>query len=198
MYLILFLIIGIYLYIKISADKSSARKAREEHEERSCIAKNDFGVFCDKYEDSSLERSIMEDTGIKHRVAALIRDKFEIEPTRKMICMVAMAERGKIPHDIIEKWIGVPILGNNAEIQKQWDIQQRFLLWYNELLREHGVAEDLLFFQDVTESVHGSQDMMSVQRLPSDCMMNATWFSTRYKPLKEFVRIIHPSCLTKM
>lgn len=197
MYLVLAIILGVYLCGKIATDKSSAKRADINYKNVTEDAQRDFDSFKARYEDVKLEHMVNTVTLMRDDARNLIQNELHIAcPSPQMVLMTAMALHGKIPSELItDKWIGVSCQGDQIERLEQWEVQKKFLVWYNTLLREHGVAEDLLFYDDHQKALFGNATTVPVYEYHGNEGKVASWASTRKKPWVSLEKITYLYCL---
>lgn len=67
-----------------------------------------------------------------------------------MIIMGLLAQHGKIPKKIAERGIHSRGIWDYTE-KLRWQEQRKFMLWYDQELRKHGIKEPLLFVDGINE-----------------------------------------------
>ena len=147
MSLLLAIFLGLILFTKVKADNAEIKKVRSKY--RTDFDRNiaNADAFRAKYEDVSAEREIKNSLSIRTYAKNMICDNTPIvEPSPDMVMMAALGLRGKIPSILFENKISGPYAGDHMAMTDQWNALCGFLAWYNELLKDHGVSEDLMMY----------------------------------------------------
>ena len=171
---------GIFLLARVSSDKASTKRVRAEYEEQADAMKTDLELFRKRHEDIYLEHLVNTSEMMRSDAGDLIRSELHIaRPSPMMILMTAMALQGKIPSILMEHRFGGLSDGDKYERQEQCKLQHKFLIWYNQLLRNHGVSEDLLYFKNPLGAFVDRADTIPVYEYQGDTGLYASWWSVR-------------------
>lgn len=135
----------VYILIRFAFEKFIGYANRLEWEEKKRVTKQAHDNFVNKHTDLALEARVRADTELRKSTSDFIRTNFGYwKPSAELIDMVAMAPYGKIPSNIIEKRICTPCNSGVINLNKL----REFMVYYNGVLRQHGVDEDIFFIGD--------------------------------------------------
>lgn len=198
MSLILAILLGLILFSKVAADNAEIKRVRDKY--RTDFEKSiaDADAFRAKYEDLSAEMEIKNSLSTRTYIKSMICDNTAIvEPSPNMVMMVALGLRGKIPHDLFENKICGPYAGDQIEMKDQWIALCEFLAWYNKLLKDHGVSEDLMMYKRKAVSSLTNCSCEPLSHEYQDDVQYITWSPVNQDPrCHSAIRIImHPYCI---
>lgn len=151
---ILFLIIAIVIFgskANEKASENSRKLERKKKQEKRHLSRSEFAK---KYVDVSIEKDCMDKCVTHSQIYKRITDELKSNGINAMsyenlAFMIALAEYGKIPKEYSLN--GIVIGCYDSLIFKGKDIYEKnhqfakFIDYYNNVLKEHGVDEDLYF-----------------------------------------------------
>lgn len=143
---------GLYYGTKLCNEKHQLKKADERNKEIINTLNRDFESWMHRVTNEKLEYEIQftSDSAITEIYNRIINETKISRVTPDMIIMGLLAQHGKIPKTIAERGIHSRGVWDYAE-KLRWQEQRKFMLWYDQELRTHGVKEPLLFVDGVNE-----------------------------------------------
>lgn len=157
---ILALILGVYLYVRLSNDKSRKKKFSVDYNN----ARTEADMFYNTYEASVEETNKVRDMVLEQcpeivQLEAELMDVIGMKPTHPMLIWGYLAYSGRIPHRSVSSdynadnplspahdriWSGVVGWKEKSvvEIQKA---RLKFLIWYDSQLCSNGMEYKLMF-----------------------------------------------------
>lgn len=131
---IILIIMLIYLACSSACRKAVADNDRWNFEEKMKRQKEEFDAFVRDYTDPELEKRVMEDKDARKRIYDdLVKRGIKMGVWNFDINLIAMAEHGKIPVRLT--WDAL-YAGSNEQTM-------RFVRYYNQILRQHGMKYDI-------------------------------------------------------
>lgn len=187
MSLILAILLGLFLFIRIASEKQSTKAARREYEKLNAEYEERSKRFRELHEDMELEHSVRADQAMCEEARNLIRGNTGIiNPSFKMVQMVAMAKYGKIPSEFISEWcthFSFYAKGDAVERREQSKKYLDFLRFYNQLLRSNGVDEDIVIVACQKTPKGLKFKPVPILEYTGDRVFPATWESVNWTPV---------------
>ena len=187
MSLILAILLGLFLFIRIASEKQATKAARMEYEKLNAEYEERSKRFRELHEDIELEHSIRSDQAMCEKARNLIRENTGIiNPSFKMVQMVAMAGSGKIPSEFISEWcnhFSFYAKGDAVERREQAKKYLDFLRFYNKLLRSNGVDEDIVIMACQKTPKRLEFKPVPISEYDGDRVYPATWESVNWTPV---------------